>query len=102
MPNLRAKEPVEGYKLTQEQKAFFQAFRKVSQMQTMLKKGLMYQMTKLKAMQKMAEEIEGKKKELMLQAPEQGFLDVEDEGMVQSQSQEQGPGAMAQMAQVEG
>lgn len=96
MPNLRAREPVEGYKLTQEQRAFFQAFRKISQTQTMLKKGLLYQTAKLKALQQMAEAIEGKKKELMLKAPGQSFLDVEDEGMIQKEAEEE-VGAMPLM-----
>lgn len=83
MPNLIAKEPVEGYKLTEEQRTFYQTFQKMTKIQAMVKKGLQFQMKKLQGLQEIAQDIEGKKKELMLRAPQQSVLDVEDEGMIQ-------------------
>lgn len=82
MPDLVAKQPVEEYKLTKEQKAFYQAFQKMTKIQTMVKKGLQFQVKKLQGLQEIAQDIEGKKKELMLRAPQQSVLDVEDEGMI--------------------
>lgn len=83
MPNLVAKEPVEDYKLTREQRAFFQAYQQMTKIQTMVKKGLQFQAKKLQGLQEIAQDIEGKKKELMLRAPQQSVLDVEDDGMIQ-------------------
>jgi len=83
MPNMRAKEPVEGYKLTREQKAFYKTYKRISQVQTMINKGLQAQASKLQNLQQIAQDIEGKRRELMLRAPDQSVLEVEDEGMIQ-------------------
>lgn len=83
MPNLKAKEPVEDWKLTEEQKAFYQTYQRIVRTQEMINKGLSFQQNKLQALQGIAQDMEGKRKELMLKAPEQSVLDVEDEGMVQ-------------------
>lgn len=83
MPNLKPKEPVEEYKLTKEQKAFYQMYQKINQVSQMIKQGLQFQAGKLQAMQQAAMDIEGKKKQLMMMAPEQSTLEVEDEGIIQ-------------------
>jgi len=84
MPNLLEKTPVEDFKLTKEQRAFYKVFKKVNAISTMLNKGVKMQMGKLAAMQTMAQEIEGKKKELLLKAPDQSTLDSADEGMIET------------------
>lgn len=83
MPNLKPREPVEGWKLTKEQKAFYKAFQKINKISDMIKKGLQFQAGKLQAMQQAAQQIEGKKMELMQMAPQQSMLEVEDEGLIQ-------------------
>lgn len=83
MPIAKEKEPVEGFKLTEEMKAFYKTYRKVTQMQGVLKKGIAMQMTKLQSMQEMSEQIEGKRKELMLKAPTQSAFESADEGMIE-------------------
>lgn len=82
MPELKKKKNVEGFRLTKEHKAFFKNYKKVAEVQAMIAKGLKFEMGKLQALKQMAQEVEGKRKELMLNAPEQSVLDVEDEGMV--------------------
>lgn len=83
MPNLRPKEPVEGWKLTKEQKAFYKAYQRINKVSDMIKRGLRFQAGKLQAMQQAAQQVEGKKLELMQLAPEQSVLEVEDEGLIQ-------------------
>ncbi len=82
MPNLIAKEPVEGFKLTKEHKAFYKNYQRINEVSQMIKKGLRFQLGKTEALQQIAQEIEGKKKQLLLKAPDQSVLEVEDEGMV--------------------
>jgi len=84
MPNLLEKTPVEDFKLTKEQRAFYKVFKKVNAISAMLNKGVKMQMGKLAGMQAMAQEIEGKKRELLLKAPDQSTLDSADEGMVET------------------
>lgn len=83
MPNLKPREPVENWKLTKEQKAFYKAFKRITQVGDMIKKGLQFQASKLQAMQQAAQQIEGQKMQLMQMAPEQSMLEVEDEGLIQ-------------------
>lgn len=83
MPNLKVKDPVEDYRLTKEQKAFYKTFKKVNQIEKMVKQGLSFQMGKLQTLQQIAQQVAGQKKELMLKAPDQSVLDVEDEGMME-------------------
>lgn len=83
MPELIAREPVEEFKLTNEQRAFYKTYQKIAQVQEMIDKGLRFQAGKLQALQTIAQDMEGKRKELLLRAPEQSTLDVEDEGMVE-------------------
>lgn len=91
MPNLIAKEPVEGFKLTKEHRAFYKNYKRINEVHEMIKKGLKFQLGKVEALQQIAQEMEGKKKELLLRAPDQSVLDVEDEGMIEMASPQGGP-----------
>lgn len=82
MPNLKERTPVEGWKLTNEQKAFHKTFQKVNAIQKIIEKGVLAQQSKLQAMTGMLKELMGKKKELLLQAPDQPTFEAADEGMV--------------------
>jgi len=82
MPNLIEKETVEPFKLTKEHKAFFKNFKRVNEVGAMIQQGLRIQFGKLEAMQQIAQEVEGQKRELMLRAPDQSVYDSADEGMV--------------------
>jgi len=82
MPDLIAREPVEGFKLTKEQKAFYKVYQQINKVSEMINKGLSFQTSKLQALQGIAQDLEGKRKELLLRAPEQSTLDVSDEGMI--------------------
>ena len=82
MPNLIARQPVEGYRLTGEQKAFYKNFKRVNQALKTVKMGLRFQAEKLRGLGAIAQQIEGQKKELLLRAPDQSVLDAEDEGMI--------------------
>lgn len=83
MPRLKPNMPVEGYKLTREQKAFMKTFDKVRSVSEALKRGIQFQTSKLQALQQTAQQVEGMKQELLLRAPDQSTLEAEDEGMVQ-------------------
>jgi len=82
MPELKAKEPVEDFKLTAEHKAFYKNYKRINEVSKMISEGLRFQLGKVEALQQIAQEIDGQKKELLLKAPDQSVLDVEDEGMV--------------------
>lgn len=83
MPNLRPREPVENYKLTKEQKAFYKAYQRINKISDIIKQGLQFQATKLQAMQQTAMDVEGQKRQLLQMAPQQSMLEVEDEGIIQ-------------------
>ena len=83
MPELIEREPVEDYRLTKEQRAFFKSTEKINKIQKMVREGLSFQVGKLQNLQQIAQVIEGQKKELLLRAPDQSVLDVEDEGMTE-------------------
>jgi hypothetical protein len=83
---------VEGFKLTPEHRAFQKVYGKYVATQQIIKRGLVIQMQKLQSLQKLAQEVEGKKRELLLRAPSQSVYDSTDEGM-KEQSQQ---GATAQ------
>lgn len=85
MPDLIEREPVEPFKLTKEHKAFMKSFKRVNEVSAMIQQGLRIQFGKLEAMQQIAQEVEGQKKELLLQAPNQSVYDSADEGMVKTQ-----------------
>lgn len=82
MPDLIPKEPVEKFMLTDEHKAFYKNFKKVNDVSRMINEGLKFQMGKVETLKQIAGEIEGKKRQLLLNAPDQSVLDIEDEGMV--------------------
>jgi len=82
MPDLIAKEKVESFKLTKEHKAFAKTFKRVNEVSAMVQQGLKIQFGKLEALKQIAQEVEGQKKELLLQAPNQSVYDSADEGMV--------------------
>lgn len=83
MPDLIAREPVEDYKVTKEHKAFLKNVQRINAVKNMIDRGLMSKMQELKALQTFSQDLAGKRKELMLRAPEQSVLDVEDEGMIE-------------------
>lgn len=83
MPDLIAKEPVEDFKLTPEHKAFYKNYKRISEVSKMIQQGLQFQFGKVEALRSIAQEIEGQKKQLLLKAPDQSVLDIEDEGMVE-------------------
>jgi hypothetical protein len=86
MPNLKERTPVEGWKLTNEQKVFHKTFQKVNAIQRVIEKGVMAQQSKLQAMTGMLKELLGKKKELLLRAPDQSTFEAADEGMINTSS----------------
>lgn len=90
MPDLIAKEPVEGFKLTREHKAFYKNYQRINEVHEMIRKGLRFQLGKVEALQQIAKDMEGQKKALLLRAPDQSVLDVEDEGMVEAASPQGG------------
>ena len=97
MPDLIAKEPVEDFKLTPEHKAFYKNYKRITEVSKMIQQGLQFQFGKVEALRAIAQEIEGQKKQLLLKAPDQSVLDVEDEGMVEFKTADQANrGAAAQ------
>lgn len=82
MPDLIEKEAVEPFKLTKEHKAFAKNFKRVNEVSAMIQQGLRIQFGKLEAMKQIAQEVEGQRKQLLLQAPNQSVYDSADEGMV--------------------
>jgi len=84
MPDLIERKKVEPYMLTKEHKAFMKSFKRVNEVSAMIQKGLRIQFGKLEAMQQIAQDIEGQKKQLLLQAPNQSVYDSADEGMVKT------------------
>lgn len=84
MPDLIEREKVEPFMLTKEHKAFMKSFKKVNEVTAMIQQGLRIQFGKLEAMQQIAQEVEGQRKELLLQAPDQSVYDSADEGMVKT------------------
>ena len=83
MPDLIPKEPVENFKLTKEHKAFYRNFKRVNEVSEMIQNGLRFQLGKVETLQGIAQEVEGQKRQLLLNAPDQSVLDIEDEGLVQ-------------------
>jgi len=83
MPQLVEREPIEDYRLTKEEKAFYRNVKKINQIQERLAKGLQFQTGKLQALHQIAQTLEGQKQQLLLRAPNQSVLDVEDAGMVE-------------------
>lgn len=102
MPNRPEKMPVEDFKLTKEQKAFYKVFSKFNVVQKMLGKGIQVQQGKLEAMRAMAEDVEGKKKQLLLNAPDQSTLDSADEGMVEMSPGKYGSGMTMPQPRMQG
>ena len=82
MPELMPKEPVEDFKLTDEHRAFYENYKRIDEVTKMIQEGLRFQLGKVESLQQIAQEVEGQKRQLLLKAPDQSVLDVEDEGMV--------------------
>lgn len=94
------KEPVEGFKITPEHKAFHRVFQKFNATQQLIKRGLVATVQKLQGLQQLAKEVEGKKRELLLRAPNQSVYEAEDEGM-RRKPQEEGMMGPEQMMEGE-
>lgn len=82
MPDLIPKEPVEGFKLTDEHKAFYKNFKRVNDVSKMIQQGLRFQLGKVETLKQIAGDVENQKRQLLLNAPDQSVLGIEDEGMV--------------------
>lgn len=82
MPDLIPKEPVEPYKLTDEHKAFYKNFKRVNDVSKMIQQGLKFQLGKVETLKQIAGDVENQKRQLLLNAPDQSVLGIEDEGMV--------------------
>lgn len=99
MPDRLPNEKVEGYKLTKEQLAFQKVFGRINAVSTMMQKGIAVKQSQLQQMMQAAQEIEGKKKELLLHAPDQPTFDASDEGLMQVGGREQKAQVGAQQQQ---
>lgn len=86
MPDLIEKEKVEPFKLTKEHKAFLKNYKRINEVSAMIQKGLRIEFGKLQSLQQLANDVEGKRKELLLKKPEQGIREAADEGMFQGGS----------------
>lgn len=88
MPDRVANTPVEGYKLTKEQLAFQKVYGKLTKISQMMQKGMRMKQSELQEMMGAAQELEGKRKELLLMAPDQPTFESADEGLMKVGGQE--------------
>jgi len=80
------KNKVEGFKLTEEQRAFLRNYKKIIEVKKAIQKGIVFQAGKLKSLQAIADEVNQREKTLIQMAPQGGVLEAADEGMVKEQT----------------